>query len=536
MSDGQTTASASRATHVTFYEDRARVVRVATARVARGPGRVRVGGISPFVDERAVEAKVTSGDASLVTATVHWFARVEGAATPHDIEALDARRTEAERAVVLAERALARAEESRARVAAVAGDHTHALGLVPLGVRDAAIFASHAGARTALAKAEGEALATIDRIRREVASLRDALELAEARATEARVKEPRIEAAIDVQLDAAQDGDVSIELAYRVPCGLWRPEHLARLIPSVDATPDGESARATLEIVTFATMWQRTGESWDDVQVALSTARPAREATPPRLSEDVLQVQKKAPEMRRRVVVQSREAVVKSEGLDRGERARSEMPGVDDGGEPLTYTTTANVTLRSDGRPVRAEIGRRSLEAVVSRVLFGELSPAAHLRATATLRTGGPLLAGPMRVALRSTMVGQSKIDFVGAGEPFEVGFGPDAAIRVRRRTHEERDTSAIVGTQRVRRHVELFVSNLSDIRRSFEAVERIPVSEIEGLEVTLADAEGAPARAWRLDPKTGFATSRVSLDPGETMVLRLAYEMRADSNVVLEG
>lgn len=531
MTEPGTMAGVSRATHVTFYEDRARVVRVASATIEAGVGRVRVGGVSPFVDERGVQAAILSGDATVLSASVHWYARPEGTATPKDVEALEARRLDAERAVALAEGALGRTTESRTRIAAIVADEAMALGHVPAGMRDAGVTSAHTTAWATLGTAESEARATTDRLRRELAALRDALELAEARVGEARTQEPRLEAAIDVQLDAAHGGDVAIELAYIVPCALWRPEHLARLV-----TDRPDATRASLELVTLGTMWQRTGETWEEVEVALSTARPARDADPPLLVDDVLRTQRKAPEERRRVVVQSREETVKTAGLDRGLRKEPEMPGVDDGGEPLHYTASSRVTLRSDGRPARVEIARTSLDADVSRVVLAEVASAAHVRATATLSSGGPILAGPLRVARNATLVGRSRIDFVGKGEPFEVGFGADDAIRVRRRTHEERDASTLTGSQKVRRHVALYFSNLSDTRRSFDVIERLPVSEIEGLEVELLDAEGAPARAWKLDPKTGFATTRMTLDGRANGVQRLVYELRAASNVVLES
>ena len=532
MSEVLTVANASRATQVTFYEDRARVIRVATALVGAGHARVRVLGVSPFVDERSIEAGVAVGDARVLAASAHWYARAEGAVTREDVEALEVKRVEAERALALARAAYQREIESRSRVVTLTADQARALAQVPLGVREPERLASFVGAWTALSNAEREGLEAIDHARREVATLEDALSLASARLAEASVREPRLEAAIDVQVETTRASEITLEIAYRLPCALWRPEHVARLVDRGET----ETRKASLEIVTLATLWQRTGEAWDGIDVALSTARPAREASPPLLSEDVLRSQKKAPEMKKRVVVEAREEAVKVAGLERERGEVSEMPGVDDGGEPLHYTPSSKVTLRSDGRPVRVEIARTALEADVASVVQAELSAAAHLRATATLTRGGPLLEGPLRLARNATLVGRAKLDFVGKGEPFEVGFGADDAIRVRRRTHETRDTTALLGTQKVRRHVSLFFSNLSDTRRSFEIVERLPVSEIEGLEIELVDDDDAPARAWKLDPKTGFAARTLTLDGGATSVVKLAYELRAASNVVLGG
>src|SRR5207253_2460232 len=134
--------------------------------------------------------------------------------------------------------------------------------------------------------------------------------------------------------------------------------------------------------------------------VRFSTARPARAATPPSVADDVIYSRRKTDDERRNINVEARDQAIAVAGLGRGARAVDEMPGVDDGGEPLAFEPAARVSLASDGRPFRVEIARATVRADVARVLFPERAPVAHLRATATLAKGAsPLLAGPVRVA-----------------------------------------------------------------------------------------------------------------------------------------
>ena len=205
------------------------------------------------------------------------------------------------------------------------------------------------------------------------------------------------------------------------------------------------------------------------------------------------------------------------------------MPGVDDGGEPLTFEKDTPISVPSDGRPFRVEIARRRLEAKVEHVLFPEIAPSAHIRATATLTQGGPLLAGPLRLVRGQSLVGRSKLPYVGAGEPFEIGFGADDGVRVRRAQEEERDTTVMTGTQKLRRAVKVYLSNLSGDARAVQVTERVPVSEIDDVEVLIIDATG-----WKLEEKDGFARTDVALRPGGTQTLKLVYEVRASSKVVM--
>lgn len=98
----------------------------------------------------------------------------------------------------------------------------------------------------------------------------------------------------------------------------------------------------------------------------------------------------------------------------------------------------------------------------------------------------------------------------------------------MRRKTTEERDTAAVLGTQRIKRKVEIALSNLGGEPRQVLVTERIPVSEIEDVEITLSDAGGA-----RPD-QDGFLRRDVDLAPHATAEITIAYEIRASSKVVL--
>lgn len=127
---------------------------------------------------------------------------------------------------------------------------------------------------------------------------------------------------------------ISLDVTYITPCALWRPEHLARLT----GDPNGTSS---LQIVASAVAWQRTGEEWANVSCRFSTARPAQHASPPLLSEDQLRLRRKSDAERRAIVVEAREQSIAVAGLGRGTQKVEEMPGVDDGGEPLILSRAA---------------------------------------------------------------------------------------------------------------------------------------------------------------------------------------------------
>lgn len=518
----------SRAVRVTLFEDRAEVTRAAEAEIDAGIGWVALRGVSPWVDERSVQARLAGGDggkARVLAARVLRRAHLEKELGREQIEALEAEAREARRRVDEAERALDRAARAEERARGLRAKWIEAVSAVPRRARDAAVLASWREALGAIERAAAEALGEAAAARESRAKAADDLERAGQRLAEGSVERPRHEALIEVELDAAEAHRAAIEVTYRVPGALWRPEHLMRLA----SPPPPQGASAPLEIVTLATAWQRTGEAWDDVEVRFSTARPARAASPPPLADDVLASRRKTAEERSRVEVSLREQAVMTAGLDRGSRAVDEMPGVDDGGEPVVFAPKGKVSIASDGRPFRVEVQRASVDAKIERVLFPEVAPVAHLRATATLQKGGPLLAGPVRIARGKSLVGRSRIDYVGKGEPFEIGLGTDDGVRVRRAMTEERETVAVIGTQKIRRKVKVYLSNLSSEPRRVLVTERVPVSEIEDVEITLTDPSG-----FKREGEDGFLKREVELAANATEELGLAYEIRAAARVVL--
>lgn len=515
----------SAAVRVTFFEDRAEVVRRATCEVPAGVSWVAIDGVTAAVDDPSLVAGVV-GDGARAIAT-----RVVRAVVPVSV-AGDDERDAAERDAdeATARRSAAERDEHRAhtdleRLDGVARDWVGAVRGVPRGTKDDP-GAGAAAWRTAFDEVEAGAGAA-----------EDALLDAEERSRDARDQHGRavvrLEAAkatrdlrtsrVEVQVESAEARTVTVELTYRTPCALWRPEHLARWIPA----GGGEPSRVA--ITTAAVVWQVTGESWAGVQARFSTARPAKSAAAPLLTDDLLTSRRKSDPERSRVVVEAREQAITTAGLARGARDVDEMPGVDDGGEAQWFEGEHPVTIPSDGEPHRVELTRTTVNAEVERVAWPERGDAVHLRATATLTGPAPLLAGPVVLARGNELVGRGRTDFVGRGEPFELGFGVDDGLRVRRSVDEKRDVTPVIGTQKVARTVRLYLSNLSDGARKLTVVERYPVSEVDEVKVAVVSHDDAT-----LDARDGFARWTLTVDAGATRTLTLVYRIEAAAKVVL--
>jgi uncharacterized protein (TIGR02231 family) len=523
----------SRAAQVTLYEDRAEVVRRARARLPAGISWVLVSGVTVLLDDASLVAGGRPGGGAgqgpesvrVVAARVLRRAVTIG---PEEVRAAELDVQAAERRRDQAERALKRAQAAEERGATLGERWIAALERGPRGVREEG--AQWRAAWQAIARAHTRALDEQGACRAELERAEHDLGRAQLRLVQVRTAEPRYEAAVEVQVEAAEAVEAELELRYRTPCALWRPEHLARLVPRSEGAPEGQGPGQGHDLVirTLATVWQRTGEEWRDVVCRCSTARPSQGSTAPLLTDDVLYLRRKSEEERRTVTVEARDEVVAAAALERGARAVDEMPGVDDGGEPLVFEVGRPVSLPSDGQPVRLEVAEVALPCEVDLTAYPERSPAAYLRATALLVGKTPLLAGPVTVARGSELVGRGKLGFVAPGESFELGCGVDDGLRVRRRVDERRDTQALTGTQRIERTVTLYLGNMSGSPRRLTVVERVPVSEIGDVEVEVVSAGGAQVDA------DGFARFQVTVGPQKTAELVLVYRISAASKVQL--
>ena len=498
----------SHATSITFFEDRARVQRRATADCDAGMTTLKILGISALVDDASLV--VTSNQGAVKAAQVHRFLEAHGQGNL-DREELQASVDEARR-----ERDRAAHRERQAQGALEAALEFEQGLLTRL-----ARLPSSQGVDLDAWKASlgdlDEALAdAVDELHVARTALDDAdqkLQRANRRLTQANQRTPRMQGRVDVQVELSDDSSVELTLEYIVPCALWRPGHRARMLA-------GDEPR--VEVVTLATAWQRTGEIWEEVDAYFSTARLSRPSTAPLLNDDVVKSQPREEDLRA-IQATVREQVIDELSDDR--RAVDEMPGIDDGGRPLLFQACRPVTIESDGEPMQVECQRFDFSAEVEQLLYPELMDSPHLVARGVWGAPQPLLAGPVELVRDREFAGRSSIDFVAVGDPLKVGFGPNGAVRAQRRVDQQTSTAKLTGRRTVEREVHLFLSNLSGEAVSFEVIERVPASELDEVRITVDD--------HRPD-RDGFIKIPVFLEPRQTRTISVTYRVEMSAKVEL--
>jgi uncharacterized protein (TIGR02231 family) len=466
---------------VTLLEDRAQVRREGRVTLTAGRNRLALWNVSPVAQDVSLRVEV-QGPGKAVDARVRRAMRIGHKEKPEAAGILEAKLDELARQFhELAE------DRSRAEGrASVVVDMMHkAMNEVP---EDAAWSVGHPQTwreTFEALSAKARALSTEERAHRQ-----KMIEIAEhARHIVLQRQlldspDTKMLCVVEMDIDATAAGDATVAVEYVVPNALWRPFHSAELKEN------------KLRFSSQAAVWQNTGEDWKDAELVFSTARSSLGHEPPKLSDDKLAAQKKD----QRVVVAAREVAVSNAGLGRGQAAAAasgvQLPGVDDGGDIQNLKSRGRITVPSDGRPVFVPVFDLESEAEASLVVMAELDDKAFFKSVQPHTGLHPILAGPVELVRASGFVGTTRTLFVAPGERFQLGFGPDNDVRVQRTVDVTEETDHVDKWRRKTHTVSIFLSNLSGDEKQLEISERIPVSEIEHVEVTLvADkTSGAPS------------------------------------------
>ncbi|MEW5855167.1 MAG: mucoidy inhibitor MuiA family protein [Myxococcota bacterium] len=501
---------------VTAYEDRAEVQREGLLDLPAGPVTVRVRGVSPLISDAHVVAQLhpPTGPDGAAVGTVDDV-RVERTWTEDTgeqtrrLDALKADVEAAENDVRAAQRDLDRANERRSAVVHMFQRYVQAAarGMWSPQAQSAEWMSSLQKLQEELHAAD----ANVDTVRSVVREKQQKLEQLNGLVRERAQVRQRMVADVVIHI-SGDGGKARLVVSALEPCALWRPAHEAHL------HKDG-----TVEWTTYATVWQRTGESWDQVELTLSTARPSAGATLPTLREDLLTQRLKAPEERKQIFVEHREEVVPRTDL------RGAAPGVYDGGVPRSFQPPTRVTIPDDGRPHRVAVGSFKTAARTSLVAMPELATHVFLRASLRNTAGHPLLAGPITLLVDGAHVGVGDLPYVGAGEELDVSFGSDdrfVVMHERRRVEEER----LLQRERVHFVQEVELTLTGGGPETVEVLLRLPVSEVKQLKVVPSPAhcsEGTPA-----PDEQGLVKLPVQLKPRERRKLTLGFHLETSGEV----
>ena len=494
---------ASQVARVVVYPDRARVTRSQEARCGAQAARVEFAALPPSVDPGSLRAFVNEGGIESVDLIE------EPRATAFSAEVNDLETQLRQIAARLQE--LRDAREKAQGLDRLAGDleavSAHlisgemsqqpdlkawraALDQTLQARLQAARQRSEAGARERELQRQG------DDARRKLARLGAARSRSERRA--------------EVLISCPAGHGARVELTYLVGGASWQPAYQARA---------GDDSVA---LSLFATVRQSTGESWDGAALALSTALPAQDATPPKIVPLRVYAQEREPP--RKILVRRDELQRHAEEGAAGRTAGSGMQA-EEQGLSVQLQVNGPASVSGDGTPARLFVASTTLSAAFAWKTVPRQVPFVFRVADLVNAAPFPLLPGEVDLFRSGAYLGRVPLERVAEGARFHLSFGLEEGIRVKRVVLEEivRDEGLFKSARRFRYAYRFEVENHLPRPAQVELAEQVPVSELTDVEVGLEE-KTTPGFTRNLED--GILTWKLPLEAGEKRTLQLAFHV----------
>lgn len=340
----------------------------------------------------------------------------------------------------------------------------------------------------------------------------------------------RYTATVDVEI--LQAGDLTVELSYVISGASWKPLYDLRLVEEGD--------KPSLEVGYLAQVSQQTGESWQDVPLTLSTARPALAGMLPELKPWYIQPYLPHPVPPPQPAAAGRAAKLAApEALGVAgmampfEEAEEIHASVEASGTSVTYRVPNPVTIPPDGAQHKVVLARFALKPQLDYVTAPRLVEAAYRRARAANDSLYLLLPGAANLFSGDEFVGTTRLKLTAPQEQIELYLGVDDRIRVKRETKRQEVEKTIIGGKR-RQHFgyEITIENLTAGQVAVLLHEQIPLSRHEDIKVRLENAEPRPDEQSELN----LLDWELKLAPDEKLSVRYDFGVEAPQGMAISG
>jgi uncharacterized protein (TIGR02231 family) len=341
-----------------------------------------------------------------------------------------------------------------------------------------------------------------------------------------------------VNVEAAEALKGTLRISYRVNEASWVPFYDARL------TIGDAAKKPTLELVQRAEVVQSTGESWTNIALTLSTARPNGTTAAPDMQaweisriEAVQQQQAyDAAAPAPATLAEDKMADADTEnagGLSRKlewakpKKVAQRQAEIAVAGFQATYGIAGRVSVDAAGQSKKVRIASRTQDATLQAVVVPRNDATAYLTAAFKVTSEGPQLPGSVNLFRDGVFVGQGALPLLNPGEDAHLGFGADDLIKVSRaEVNRVTGEEGILTSSNVEaRAWDITVKNLHTLALPVRVIDRVPFTASK--EIVIAEMPGMTEPTLRdLDKKRGVLAWDFTLEPNAETVLKTGYKI----------
>jgi len=320
---------------------------------------------------------------------------------------------------------------------------------------------------------------------------------------------------VEVALDVAREGNLTVEISAVTPQAVWEPAYDVRL------APDGKSAEVTFR----ALVRQQTGEDWPGVNLSLSTARPSVGGAPAELTPWRVSFYHPPPPMPSR----ARAGAYKAAEMDYGAREMIQL-GATQAAVPedlpaavLTASVSEEQTsvlfriprpmdVPADGAQHGSVVAIEKTPVTLEFLAIPKLSNRVYLKSEIVNRAPYPLLPGKVNVFTAGNFIGSSQLKKVASGEKFDLFFGTDDQMTVKREELKRHKEGGLFGKSRMGYRYRIELQNFRKEAQTVTVRDQLPVAGDEEIKVTLDEPSVKPDEI----KDDGTLAWKLSLNPGE--------------------
>ena len=302
-----------------------------------------------------------------------------------------------------------------------------------------------------------------------------------------------------IEIEVQQPGELTVELTYVVLGAGWKPLYDLRLLEEAGHMP-------SLEVSYLAEVSQRTGEPWQEVNLTLSTARPALAGSlpeldpwfvqplpPPPIPGPGVRMAAAAPAMMRAKAAPDEESL--GAVMEAAVPVEAAAARVDTSGAAVTYQAPGAVTVPADGGPHKVTVAQYRLVPRLDYATAPRLVESVYRRARLVNDSPYTLLPGPANLFAGAEFIGATSLELTAPQGEIELYLGADDRIQVERELKRREVDKRLIGNKRrVQYGYEIRLENLLPAEAKVVLHDQIPVARHEDIKVRLETAEPRPS------------------------------------------
>lgn len=344
-----------------------------------------------------------------------------------------------------------------------------------------------------------------------------------------------------VTVRSKQSGKANFSIEFYTPDAGWNPLYDIR----------NNGLNEQLEITSHATMWQKTGYDWKNVDIVLSTLDPQFNINAPEISPKSLElgVNNYSYQNQTNNYNQYKQQCVVTDSVQTYQWTQTLKSGKDLNLDPGMFNVELNrnyqsgsmkgpgtehkiatpYSIVSNGKDTRIEINRKTVSALFKYKTVPKVEKAVFLMAIVTGWDTLNYYPGSANVFNNGTYVGNIFLNTQTVQDSLEISLGQDKSFSVEYEVIPDKTFSTPSGSSiKKGRGYTIRIMNKKDKPVTLEILDHAPLTSTQEVSVDINKGDGT------MDPLTGIITWRKIIAPAQKIEIPLTYTVKYPKDHIL--